>query len=79
MYYSSILEQSMNILLTKPLMKGMRYAYQTLKIAIIHTIRNFRLLKCSETHAEDGLSFSIRNNGFVGGIKFKVEALERNN
>ena len=60
-------------------MEGMRYAYQTLKIAIIHTVRNFRLLKCSETNAEDGLSFSIRTNGFVGGIKFKVEALERNN
>ena len=58
---------------------GMRYAYQTLKIAIVHTVRNFRLLKCSETTAEDGLRFSIRNNGFVGGIKFKVEALERNN
>jgi len=58
---------------------GMRYAYQTLKIAIVHTVRNFRLLKCSETTAEDGLNFSIRNNGFVGGVKFKVEALERNN
>ena len=60
-------------------MIGMRYAYQTLKIAIVHTVRNFRLLKCSETQAEDGLNFSIRNNGFDGGIKFKVEALERNN
>ena len=66
------------IVLTEPII-GMRYAYQTLKIAIVHTIRNFRLLKCSETTAEDGLNFSIRNNGFRGGIKFKVEALERNN
>ena len=56
---------------------GMRYAYQTLKIAIIHTIRNFRLVKCSETTAEDGLNFSIQKNGF-GGIKFKVELLDKN-
>ena len=66
------------IVLTEPMI-GMRYAYLTLKIAIVHTIRNFRLVKCSETTAEDGLNFSIRNNGFRGGIKFKVEALERNN
>merc|ERR1719282_476304 len=54
---------------------GMRYAYQTLKIAIVHTIRNFRLVKCEETTKEDDLSFSINENGFVGGIKFKVESL----
>ena len=77
--YFFTLEQRMPFFLTETLIKGMRYAYQTLKIAIVHTIRNFRLLKCSETHAEDGLSFSVRSNGFVGGIKFKVEALERNN
>ena len=53
----------------------MRYAYQTLKIAIVHTIRNFRLVKCEETTKEDDLSFSINENGFVGGIKFKVESL----
>jgi len=57
---------------------GMRYAYQTLKIAIIHTIRNFRLVKCSETTEEDRLNFSFKENGFIGGIKFKVELLDRN-
>ena len=54
----------------------MRYAYQTLKIAIVHTVRNFRLVKCSETTKEEDLSFSISENGFVGGIKFKVENLK---
>merc|ERR1711953_398411 len=55
---------------------GQRYAYQTLKIAIIHTVRNFRLVKCSETTKEDALNFSLNENGFVGGIKFKVERLQ---
>ena len=54
----------------------MRYAYQTLKIAMIHTVRNFRLLKCSETVKEEDLNFSIGTNGFVGGFKFKVEMIE---
>ena len=54
----------------------MRYAYQTLKIAIVHTVRNFRLVKCEETTKEDGLVFSLNENGFVGGIKFKVENLK---
>ena len=57
---------------------GMRYAYQTLKIAIIHTVRRFRLIKCDETVDEDGLNFSPTKNGFVGGIKFRVEALNKN-
>ena len=56
----------------------MRYAYQTLKIAIIHTIRNFRVVKCSETTEENELNFSFKENGFLGGIKFKVELLDRN-
>ena len=56
---------------------GQRYAYQTLKIAIIHTVRNFRLLKCSETTKEEDLTFSLGENGFVGGFKFKVEDLRK--
>jgi len=56
---------------------GMRYAYQTLKIAIVHTVRNFRLVKCSETTKEEDLCFSVNENGFVGGIKFKVEDLRK--
>ena len=56
---------------------GMRYAYQTLKIAIIHTVRNFRLVKCSETTKEEDLKFSLAENGFVGGFKFKVEKLSK--
>ena len=59
-----------------PFFEGQRYAYQTLKIAIIHTVRNFRLVKCSETTKEDALNFSLNENGFVGGIKFKVERLQ---
>ena len=55
---------------------GMRYALQTLKIAIIHTVRKFKLVKSDETTAEDKLFFSIANNGFKGGIKFKVEKLD---
>ena len=54
----------------------MRYAYQTLKIAVVHTVRNFRLVKCSETVKEEDLNFSIAVNGFVGGFKFKVETIE---
>jgi len=56
---------------------GMRYAYQTLKIALIHTVRHFRLLKCSETTKEEDLNFSIGINGFVGGFKFKVEMIDK--
>ena len=55
---------------------GMRYALQTLKIAIIHTVRKFKLVKCDDTTDEDELFFSIANNGFKGGIKFKVEKLD---
>ena len=53
----------------------MRYALQTLKIAIIHTVRRHRLVPCDQTNAEDKLFFSVTQNGFVGGIKFKVESL----
>ena len=55
----------------------MRYAYQTLKIAIVHTVKNFRLVKCSETTKEEDLCFSVNENGFVRGIKFKVEDLRK--
>ena len=54
---------------------GMRYAIQTLKLAIIHTVKNYNLVKCEETTAEDKLMFSFSKNGFVGGIKFKVEKI----
>ena len=54
----------------------MRYALQTLKIAIIHTVRKFKLVKCDETTDEEKLFFSITSNGFKGGIKFKVENLD---
>ena len=54
----------------------MRYALQTLKIAIIHTVRKFKLVKCDVTTDKDELFFSIANNGFKGGIKFKVEKLD---
>ena len=53
----------------------MRYALQTLKIAIIHTVRKYTLVTCDLTNAEDKLFFSVAQNGFVGGIKFKVESL----
>ena len=54
---------------------GMRYALQTLKIAIIHTVRKYKLVPCDLINAEDKLFFSMAVNGFVGGIKFKVESL----
>jgi len=56
---------------------GMRFAYQTMKIALIHTLRNFRLVKCPETTEENKLTFSLAENGFVGGFKFKVEELNK--
>ena len=54
---------------------GMRYAIQTLKLAIIHTVRNYNLVKCEKTVPEDELMFSFSKNGFVGGINFKVEKI----
>ena len=54
---------------------GMRYAIQTLKLAIIHTVRNYNLVQCQDTVPEDKLMFSFSKNGFVGGIKFKVEKI----
>ena len=53
----------------------MRYAIQTLKLAVIHTVRNYNLVKAEDTTAEDKLLFSFSKNGFVGGIKFKVEKI----
>ena len=55
--------------------QGMRYALQALKIGIIHTVRKYKLVTCDLTNAEDKLFFSVAQNGFVGGIKFKVESL----
>ena len=54
---------------------GMRYAIQTLKLAVIHTVKNYNLVKAEDTTAEDKLFFSFSKNGFVGGIKFKVEKI----
>ena len=54
---------------------GRRYAVQTVKIAIIQTVRKFRLVKCDETTEKDQLMFSILKNSFVGEIKFRVEKL----
>jgi len=54
----------------------MRYALQTLKIAIIHTVRKFKLVKCDETVEEDKLMFSLIKNGFIGGFKFRVEKID---
>ena len=54
----------------------MRYALQTLKLAIIQTVRRFQLVKTEETTDEDKLFFAFAENGFRGGIKFKVENLD---
>ena len=54
---------------------GMRYAIQTLKLAVIHTMKNYNLVKAEDTTAEDKLLFSFSKNSFVGGIKFKVEKI----
>ena len=51
----------------------MRYALQTVKIAITHTVKMFRLVKCNETTEEDKIMFSILKNSFIGDIKFRVE------
>ena len=53
----------------------MRYALLALKIAIVHTVRKHKLVTCDLTTKEDKLFFSVAQNGFVGGIKFKVESL----
>ena len=52
---------------------GMRYAMQTLKIAIISVVKNFKVVPSEESTPEDGLCFSLTKNGFAPGIKFKVE------
>ena len=54
----------------------MRYALQTLKLAIIETVQRFQLLKTEETTDEDKLFFAFAENGFRGGIKFRVENLD---
>ena len=51
----------------------MRYAMQTLKIAIISVVKNFKVVPSEESTPEDGLCFSLTKNGFAPGIKFKVE------
>ena len=50
-------------------------AIQTLKLAVIHTVRNYNLVKSDKTVGEDELMFSFTKNGFVGGINFKVEKI----
>ena len=52
---------------------GTRYAYMTLKLALVHTLRKYKLVKCEET--VEKLEFEISKNYFKGGIKFKVEPL----
>ena len=51
---------------------GMRYAYMALKLAIVHTVRKFKLVACEET--ADNLKFDVFKNNFPGA-KFKVELL----
>ena len=53
----------------------MRYALQTLKLGVVHSVRNFKLATCDQTTDEDKLFFSVAKNGFKDGIKFKVEKI----
>lgn len=53
---------------------GMRYAYITVKLAIVKTLTKYRVVKCEET--VDKLEFNFTTNYFKGGIKFKVECLD---
>ena len=48
---------------------------QSLKLAVVHIVRRFRLLKSDETVPENDLFFSVLKNTFLGGIKFRVEKL----
>jgi len=52
---------------------GMRYAYIALKLALVHTLTKFKVMKCDET--VEKLQFDVGKNYFKGGVKFKVELL----
>lgn len=54
---------------------GMRYALMVLKLALVHTLRNFKVVKCEETVEQ--LEFEFGNNNFKGGIKFKLQTVEK--
>ena len=54
---------------------GMRYAYIALKLALIKTITKYKVVKCEET--VDKLEFNMTKNYFTGGVKFRVERLDR--
>ena len=41
---------------------------QSLKLAVVHIVRRFRLLKSDETVPENDLFFSVLKNTFLGGI-----------
>ena len=53
----------------------MRYALMVLKLALVHTLRNFKVVKCEETVEQ--LEFEFGNNNFKGGIKFKLQTVEK--
>eukprot|EP00092_Neocalanus_flemingeri_P030301 GFUD01032894.1.p1 GENE.GFUD01032894.1~~GFUD01032894.1.p1 ORF type:complete len:508 (+),score=108.55 GFUD01032894.1:113-1636(+) len=52
---------------------GMRYAYIAIKLALVHTLSNFKLVKCAQT--PEKLEFELTKNYFKDGVKFKVEPL----
>jgi len=52
---------------------GMRYAMVTMKLALVHTLRKFRVVNCDQT--VDELTFDAIKNYFNGGVKFKVEEI----
>lgn len=54
---------------------GMRYAMMTMKLALVHTLRKFRVVKCDKT--VEKLEFNTVKNYFNGGIWFNVEKIEQ--
>jgi len=51
---------------------GMRYAYMALKLALVHTVRSFKVVPCAET--AETLKLDAIKNKFVG-CDFKLEKL----
>ena len=54
---------------------GQRYALQALKLGVIALVRNFRIVECEKTIAEEGLKFTLSKNSFDPGVQFKVEKI----